>query len=113
VGCGPTVSFSTQVQPIFTANCASAGCHTGNRPSAGLSLANGSAYAALVNVASSSSCTSLLRVKPGNTSQSYLLNKLVGTGICSGTQMPKAGTKLPSGQLDAVTGWICEGAPKN
>jgi hypothetical protein len=101
------------VQPIFTANCASAGCHTGARPAESLSLAAGSSYAALVNVPAASSCTSAVRVSPGAPSKSYLVNKLTGVGICSGTQMPKTGASLPSSQIAIVSGWICEGAPNN
>ena len=110
--CGPAVSFAGQVQPVFTASCASAGCHTGNRPAASLSLASGAAFAALVNVPSSS-CGSRLRVKPAAVSASYLVDKLLGTNLCSGTQMPKAGSGLPAAQLSAITGWICQGAPNN
>ena len=112
-GCGAGVTFGAQVQPILTANCASAGCHTGNRPAGSLALGSGASYAALVNVASSSACTSLVRVKPGATTQSYLMNKLTDTAICSGTQMPKTGTSLSSAQLALISGWICEGAPNN
>jgi hypothetical protein len=112
VGCGPTVSFSSQVQPIFTASCANAGCHTGTRPAGKLTLASGSSYADLVNVAASS-CSCRLRVKPSAVSQSYLVNKLLGQDLCSGSQMPKAGSSLPSANLAAINGWICEGAPKN
>jgi hypothetical protein len=112
-GCGPPVAFGAQVQPILTANCASAGCHTGMRPAGALSLVSGSSYGALVNVASSSVCTSMVRVSPGFATKSYLMNKLTGNGICSGTQMPKAGASLPSAQLQIISGWICEGAPNN
>jgi hypothetical protein len=111
-GCGPTVAFASQVQPIFTTNCTS-GCHSGTRPAAGMSLASGSAYANLVNVRASSTCTTLVRVSPGAVAMSYLMNKLTGVGICSGSQMPKAGGSLPSSQLQAINGWICEGAPNN
>lgn len=111
VGCGPAVSFSSQVQPIFTANCASAGCHTGARPAGKLTLAAGASYAALVNVAAS--CSGRVLVKPSAVSESYLMDKLLGRALCTGSQMPKAGSSLPSAALSAISGWICEGAPKN
>jgi hypothetical protein len=112
-GCGPVVSFAGQVQPILTGSCASAGCHTGNRPAGSLALSAGAAYGALGNVAASSSCTSLVRVSPSAAGRSYLMNKLTGTGICSGTQMPKTGTSLSAAQLQIISTWICEGAPNN
>lgn len=104
------MSFANQVQPVFTANCTSGGCHSGTKPAASLSLASGVAYGALVNVASS--CAGRLLVAPGSVSTSYLMNKLLGTNLCSGSKMPKAGT-MPSAEIAAVSGWICEGAPKN
>jgi hypothetical protein len=110
-GCGTSVSFGGQVQPIFTASCANQGCHTGTRPSAGVSLAAGAAYAELVNVASS--CAGRLLVRPGVAAQSYLMDKLYGTNLCSGSQMPKAGSSLPAAQLAIISTWICQGAPKN
>jgi len=39
-----TVSFSTQIQPIFTQNCAFSGCHAGTSPAAGLNLEDGKAH---------------------------------------------------------------------
>jgi hypothetical protein len=101
------------VQPIFTASCATQGCHTGARPAESLSLAAGSSYAALVNVPAASGCTSMVRVSPGATAKSYLVNKLTGVGICTGTQMPKTGSSLPAAQIAIISGWICEGAPNN
>jgi hypothetical protein len=41
------------------------------------------------------------------------MQKLMGVTLCSGTQMPKAGSSLPQAQLDAIGAWICSGAPKN
>jgi hypothetical protein len=112
-GCGPTVSFASQVQPIFTASCSANGCHSGGaKPAAGLSLVAGAAYGALVNVAASS-CTGKVRVSPSSVPNSYLMNKLTNAGICNGTQMPKTGQSLSAAELNAISGWICAGAPKN
>lgn len=110
-GCGATVSFANQVQPIFTSTCASGGCHSGTRPSANLSLSSGASYKELVNVVSS--CAGRLLVVPGAVPSSYLMNKLLGSDLCSGSKMPKAGTSLPSMEIAAISGWICEGAPNN
>jgi hypothetical protein len=98
------VSFATQVQPIFTANCTT-GCHGGVRPSAGLSLAAGASYASLVGVRSG--CPDgRLRVTRGSVSASYLVNKLTGVGMLSGGPLPTA-------QIDLIRAWICNGAPNN
>jgi hypothetical protein len=52
-------------------------------------------------------------VVPGSPSSSYLMQKLLDVDVCTGTQMPKAGQSLPAAQLDAISSWICAGAPNN
>lgn len=109
-GCGPSVSFAVDVQPIFTTSCTSGGCHgSGPKPAGDLSLVAGKSHAELVNVASGS-CSGKVLVKPGAVDQSYLVNKLTGVGMCSGSRMPKADGALPVTQLDAIRAWICSGA---
>jgi len=107
--CGAPVSFATDIQPIFTASCTGIGCHSGVMPRGDLLLVTGKSYGELVNVASSS-CAAKLLVTPGDVSKSYLENKLTGIGMCSGTQMPKAGASLPAAQLAKIRSWICNGA---
>jgi hypothetical protein len=111
--CGSTsVSFAAAVQPIFTASCALAGCHKGAMPQQGLDLSSGKAYASLVNVAASQCADQRKRVLPGQSSQSYLIDKMMNVDICSGSKMPKLGA-LPAGQITTVADWICAGAPNN
>ena len=109
--CGPSVTLSSLQAATFTPACASMGCHTGVRPAAGLSLAAGNSWAALVGRSSTAgACGARTLVVPGNASGSYLLDKLRGAaGIC-GSQMPKAGAALPAAQLTAIEAWICHGA---
>ncbi|HEX2679357.1 MAG TPA: hypothetical protein VHM19_22050, partial [Polyangiales bacterium] len=107
-----TITLSKQVQPIFTANCASAGCHTGARPAQGLDLSSGKSYSQLVGV-HSTECTATMRVAAGSPSTSYLAWKLQGSGACFfGTKMPKTGS-LSASDLNTILGWISEGAPAN
>lgn len=106
------VSFSKDIQPIFTNNCVI--CHQGASGSAGLSLDPGSAYNNLVNVSSSES--SLMRVAPNSADKSYLLNKLKGTqgqAGGSGAQMPYGAPPLSQSQIDLIQQWISAGAPNN
>jgi hypothetical protein len=100
------------VQPIFTSSCAGNGCHAGARPAESLSLEAGKSFAELVNVASSE-CGARKLVTPGAPASSYLMDKLLGTNLCMGSQMPKSGTSLPAAQIDAIRSWICQGAPNN
>lgn len=107
------VSLSSQVEPIFVGSCTGSACHSGARPAQGLDLSTSAkADANLVNVASAE-CSATLRVKPGDTSASYLVWKLQGSGACFfGSKMPKIGS-LSSSQLDTIFAWVAEGAPNN
>ncbi len=111
--CGlSSVSFSGAVQPILTAKCASAGCHAGVVPQAGLNLTNGKSYAAIVNVAASQCNDGRKRVKPSDPGASYVIDKMTNVDICFGTQMPKLG-QIQSTEIQTVVDWICQGAPNN
>ena len=110
MGCSPTaVSFASQLQPIFNASCVT-GCHGGTRPAGNLSLVSGTAFRALVSVRSGCSDGRLL-VSPGAPDASYLVNKLEGTNLCSGGQMPLRGAGLSVSQIALFRDWICQGAP--
>jgi hypothetical protein len=105
-------SFAGQVQPIFGASCATASCHAGSSPQAGMSLESTSAHGALVGVASAQ-CSTLKRVEPGDPAQSYLMQKLDGSGSCfTGSKMPPAGS-ITSAEVETIRSWIQSGAPNN
>lgn len=105
---GPTASFSSDVQPIFTASCNDTACHDATGSAAQLDLTEGSAYDSLVG-ATAFQCDRTL-VVAGELEDSYLVNKLTGIDMCSGTLMPKANMALPDDELDVILAWICEGA---
>jgi len=75
-----------------------------------MALTPSASYDSLVNVPTD---CGRVRVVPGSPSTSYLINKLTGVNICTGTQMPARGTSLPSSQIDLIRSWICQGAPRN
>jgi hypothetical protein len=103
----PAVSFSTQVQPIFTAKCV--GCHSGGTPP---NLSTGSAYSAIVSVAAGQ-CSSASYVVPGSTAQSYLIATITpagSLGTCSGGMMSSYAT---SSDVSTISTWIAQGAPNN
>ncbi len=103
------VSFSTQIQPIFTASCVNAGCHPGG--GAPFSLASGSSYASLVNVpASTGPCAGDMRVVPNNPGASGLVKRIEGN---CGNLMPLGGSALPSGSIQLIRDWISQGALNN
>jgi hypothetical protein len=101
-----TVTFANVYAIFQDRTCGRTGCHAGRTAAEGLDLSTSAkAQAGLVDVASTE-CTSKKRVLSGDATQSYLLNKLTGSGMCSGSQMPKGGTPLNNTELDTVRSWI-------
>ncbi|WP_456443616.1 c-type cytochrome domain-containing protein [Caldithrix abyssi] len=100
----PTLS-SIQTE-IFNGYCVS--CHSGAAASGKLDLSSASAYSNLVNVPSSAS--SLMRVLPGNSDQSYLIKRLIGA---DGELIMPPATRLPQNLIEAAQQWIDEGAKNN
>jgi hypothetical protein len=115
---GDEVSLSEDVQPIFTMNCAVAGCHDSFTASSGQVLEEGRLFDAgtgIVGVASQGAPL-LLRVQPFDSQASYLIHKLQGTqGNVGGKgdQMPLFGTPLNDKVIQVIRDWIDEGAQNN
>jgi len=112
---GPApVSFSADVQPIFTTNCALAGCHTGPSPEEGLDLSAGRSYARLVGV-DSRECGQFKRVRSGRSDASYLVFKLAGPPqpCFSGDRMPRNAPPLSASDQETIRKWIAQGAANN
>ncbi len=103
----PAISFSVDIQPIFSQNGCT-GCHGG---SGGLSLTAGQSYANLVNVQAQAGCTNRKRVLPGNADESVLYLRLAGSAC--GDRMPKGGSAVSSASVTKVRDWINGGAPNN
>ncbi len=106
----PDISFSTAIQPILTANCATGGCHDALPAPASLDLSPGVSYANLVNV-DAVNYSGTMRVKPFDTDSSVLYHKIFDTGVYGGL-MPPAGA-LGATDLDLIKKWIDQGAQNN
>ena len=104
----PDRSFAAKLSSIqefvFTTNCALSGCHTGSNPPMGLNLSEGKSYSQLVNIVSNQS--SLLRIKPEQSQESWLVRKLRAEGT---SVMPPSG-KLTTAVIDTIIMWIDNGA---
>jgi hypothetical protein len=112
---GSTVSFARDLLPLFTGTCATTtfSCHGGNDRQAHLDLTSAHAYADLVGVAAYECADGRMRVSPRAPLGSYLLDKLNGADLCLGERMPQEGDAATPDQLQAITDWICAGAPNN
>ena len=111
-----TVSYKSNIQPVFNRSCAITGCHRPPTSAQQLDLTKNVSYGQLVNVASTEQ-PSVLRVAPGDPDASYLIRKIEGTPGISGGQMPVGcpGTVacLSGDQMDMFRTWVTEGALNN
>jgi hypothetical protein len=100
------------VQAIFTAKCATAGCHDAITRSQGLALQTGAAVASLVGVPSTEVGKFPL-VQAGSIKRSYLARKVLGQGLPASnpTRMPTGQLPLPDAELFTILSWIANGAP--
>lgn len=92
---------------IFTPKCALAGCHGGSAPREGMSLEPGKVKASTLNVVSVES--PLMRIKPGDPDQSYLVAKIEGRAHDvggSGDRMPLGSPPLSPAEIQLVRDWI-------
>lgn len=103
------VSFSSQVQRIFTNNCVN-GCHPGS--GAPFPLLASVSYNNLVGVtATTGSCVGSKRVEPGSADASVLMKRLEGASC--GSRMPYGLTPLSSADIQLIRDWINQGASNN
>ncbi len=113
-GAAPT-TLTTIQSTVFTPICSA--CHNGSNPASGAlpgsqNLTAGSSFAMLVNVASLEQPT-LMRVKPNDPANSYLIQKLEGAATITGARMPLGGPYLSQATIDQIKSWILNGAPNN
>jgi hypothetical protein len=103
-------TYAGNVQPIFTQSCATnLACHVpgGAGP---VNLSDGQSYAQIFEITASQD-VSKFYVAPFDPAQSYLFNKIEGTGL--GSRMPIGAPPLTVEQTDAIRSWILEGAADN
>lgn len=124
----PTVSFQTDVLPIFAKSCGFSTCH-GGRPTdsnEGIYLGgtSGGGDPALIraNLLATSKTIAMPFVTPSDPKKSFLMRKMDGDtctldaqckgGSC-GTSMPSGAPLLDAGARDVVRRWIAQGALAN
>lgn len=101
----------TQLQAqVFGPICS--GCHNGvgtSLPGVQNLTSAAATYASLVNVPSIEQ-PNLLRVKPGDPTDSYVIHKIEGLPGITGARMPFGGPYLSSATIDQIESWIAAGA---
>jgi hypothetical protein len=102
-----SADFESLQANIFTPICSV--CHEGASAPEGLRLDADNSYNLLVGIPSTE-VPSILRVKPGDPANSYIIQKLEGHAAVGG-QMPLGGPYLPATTIAFVAQWITNGAP--
>lgn len=93
----PTVSFTTEVQPILAANCTQSGCHD-NTNSDNFSLVT---YGDVIQ-----------HVTPGNGRKSSIYRSITGRSL-EGFMPPDPASPLTEDQIRSIFVWIEQGALNN
>jgi methionine-rich copper-binding protein CopC len=104
-----SADFQSIQDNVFTPICTR--CHIGANAPEGLQLDEAHSYALLVGVPSAE-VPGVLRVKAGDPTDSYLIQKLQGSSGIVGQQMPFGGPYLPQSTIDFIKQWITNGAPQ-
>lgn len=96
---------------VFNVSCAASACHDATMPQQMLDLSSLSASEAGLIDVDSVQVPSLKRVAPGDSSASYLMDKLLGENIPAPyVQMPLGGM-LCDPKIAVIEQWIDDGAP--
>lgn len=103
-----TADFNSIQDQVFTPICTV--CHAGGGAPQGLRLDSANSYDLLVNVPSSE-VPSLMRIKPGDPDNSYLVQKIEGHASV-GARMPLGGAPLSDDQIAAIRQWVSDGAQR-
>jgi len=103
-----TADFASIQQHVLTPICTV--CHAGAAAPQGLRLDASNSYALLVGIPSTE-VPSILRVKPGDPDNSYLIQKLEGHAAV-GARMPFGGPYLDAATIAIIRQWITDGAQR-
>ena len=109
----PAATLTELQAQVFGPICS--GCHDGvgtSLPGVQNLTSAAATYASLVNVKSIEQ-PNLLRVKPGDPTDSYVIHKLEGLAGITGARMPFGGPYLSTATMNQIESWIAAGAQNN
>jgi hypothetical protein len=100
---------------VFEISCTASSCHDADLPAELLDLSTVTASETNLVDVNSSQVPASKRVAAGDSSASYLMNKLLGVDMALGTtQMPQLDPDgLCTPKIDVIREWIDAGAPVN
>ena len=107
-------SFERDIQPIFTARCATASCHNLATQQVGLNLQAGYAYDEIVDEDSPTS-HDLAYIRPFEPDSSWLVRMIQADPARRFfvERMPLGRAPLTDNQIATIINWVEAGAPRN
>ncbi|HUI27427.1 MAG TPA: Ig-like domain-containing protein, partial [Candidatus Kryptonia bacterium] len=109
----PDATLANIQTNIFSVSCVDLACHSSLAQAGGLVLEPGKSHDQLVGVTAfnfAAQQAGLLRVKPGDPTNSFLMVKLTGPSPAQGSPMPFGKAPLTAAQLQLIRDWITAGA---
>ncbi len=115
----PDSSYGLIYNKIFTPSCALAGCHANeshDEHAHAVTLEGSSTYTNIINGKTKNiqaAAANLLIIMPGDTSRSFLYQKLIYNRSVHkyGAPMPSGGLTISDKKIEFVKQWIQAGAP--
>lgn len=107
-------SFENNIQPIFSARCATSSCHNYATHQVGLILEPGVAYDRIVNVRANRR-SGWKRIVPSKPDSSFLIQVLLADTAAHPeiSRMPLGRPPLTDNQINTIINWVAQGAQRN
>jgi hypothetical protein len=109
---GEQATLSQIQTTIFDLRCGVSGCHVAGGSGPMRLDSQSESFDNLVNIPASQK-PQLMRVRPSQPENSYLIHKLEGQPDISRQRMPPGGPFLSSDEIGRIRTWIAEGAANN
>lgn len=105
------IDYQTVIEPIFTNNCTSAGCHVTGNMGGGLNLEIGTSYGEITGLNTTSNAPLVIAENPAISPLIWKLEGVDDTGAdVFGNRMPFGGQSLSQSIINKIRYWITEGA---
>ncbi|MCH7886697.1 MAG: T9SS type A sorting domain-containing protein [Candidatus Marinimicrobia bacterium] len=106
-----SLDYETDIQPIFTNNCTSRGCHISGNTFGGLNLQVGTSYGEITGASTTNNAPLVIAGSPDTSPLIWKLEGVTNTGgNVFGSRMPFGGPFLSEATIASIRQWISDGA---
>ena len=105
------IDYQTQIEPIFTNNCTSRGCHVSGYTPGGLNLEVGNSFNEITGTNTTNNAPLVIADSPDISPLIWKLEGVDNNGNpVFGSRMPLTGQLLSQSTINSIRDWISEGA---